>query len=417
MGFKQICSFIRKYPNFPIDFFRLNRELARHRRQGKQLWVMQCDFNGHFPYLKPYYDVGKRYKDVELYFAIGYSKKENPREYLEQEGVPHQRIIEPIDLIIHTDWDVYMSPTEWGNAFPRNQNALRVQLFHTLADKNMEYGKNLLDFNIIFANGPIHHEFMDKYVFQPYPKAKEICRVIDTGFAKIDDLFCGSYSKEQLRAELNIDEQDRRPIVLYAPNWEASSALYTYGEEVFDVLAKSNFIVLIKLHYMSFLSPEDHAATFNSQNQGASNVEWVDWISILEKFAQYENIRIVQEQSINPLIYLADLMVTDYGGASLEFICMNKPIIYLDCPAFFKMRGEHVFENRSRETGQIIDDLDELTPSIESALGPDDPYADKRKSMAERLIYNPGRAAETGFTTLYKMVKQKQNENRGNYSP
>lgn len=413
MGIQQKISFIRKYPRFLLDYIRLHRELARHRRQGRQRWVLQCDFKGHYPYLKPYYDFAQRYEDVEIYYAIGYSRKENPRKYLEQHGVPPHRILEPIDLVVRTDWDVYLSPTEWGNAFPRNRDALRVQLFHTLADKNLEYGKNLLNFNIIFANGPIHHQFMDKYVFKPYPHAKKTCRVIDTGFAKIDDLFDGTYSPESLRAELNIDAQDRRPIILFAPNWEATSALYNYGEKIFEIFARSNYIVLIKLHYMSFLSPEDHAATFNTYNQGALSVAWVDWKSVLEKYARYENIRIVQEQSINPLIYLADLMVTDYGGASLEFICMKKPIVYLDCPGFFKMRGEHIFENKSRETGPIIDDLDALTRCIDSALGPDDPYAVKRKNMAERLIYNPGRAAETGFTTLYRMVQQNRNENQG----
>ena len=80
--------------------------------------------------------------------------------------------------------------------FPANSDAFRVQIFHTLADKKLEYGQELLKFNVIFANGPVHHQFLDKYVFKPFPKAETKCKVINSGFSKIDNLFNDFYSKK-----------------------------------------------------------------------------------------------------------------------------------------------------------------------------------------------------------------------------
>lgn len=408
MGIKQKIEFLYRHPDFFIKLIRLKRTLKQTRKEGKQCWVMQCDFKGHYPYLKSYFEYGKNIDDVEIYFVVGSSKKDTTISFLIEQGVPEDRILWPIDLVALTEWDVYMSPTGWGNVFPHNHNSIRAQIFHTLADKNLEYGKNLLNFNVIFANGPVHHDFINKYVFEPYPEGKSICKVIDTGYAKIDDLFDGSFSKTSLRKKMDIKADDTRPIILYAPNWEATSALMKYGEDVFEYFRRCDYIVIIKLHYMSLLSREDHAITFNKNNFNETDFKWIDWGAVLEKYRKFENIHIVYDESLNPLLFLADLMLTDYGGASLEFLCMKKPVVYLDSPEFFEIRGSHVFENKSRETGPIVDNMEGMALCIDNLLNGQDIYIEKRAAMMENLIFNPGNATKTGFLSLYNIIKDKQ---------
>jgi CDP-Glycerol:Poly(glycerophosphate) glycerophosphotransferase len=401
MGLFEKAKFIFAYPDFPIKLAKLKSALKKLRGSGRQAWVFQCDYEGHYSYLKPFFEVSKDYDDVEIFFAIGYSKKQdNPKGFLINQGIPAENILDPVDYVALTDWDVYMSPTEWGNIFPKNKDALRVQIFHTLADKKIEYSKELLAFNIIFASGPVHHEFLEKYIFEPYPEGRKKCDVIDTGFAKIDELFDGTYARETLKAQFAIDPQDKRKIVLYAPNWEITSALNKYGESVFEVLSRSDYIVLIKLHYMSLIS--------KGKNPLAGEV---NWNKILDKYRNYENIRIVEEKNINPCMVLADLMVTDYGGASLEFICMDKPIVYLDCAEFFDLRGHDIFEKEARKTGDIIDDIAILPETIKNALA-SDPHIEARREMIKRLIYNPGTAARTGFSVLHDKREKKQTIHR-----
>ena len=409
MGLSRKLKFIKNHPEFIFSLLKLRRVLANAKRQGKQLWVLQCDFKGHFPYLRPIFEYSRNIKDVEIYFAIGNSIKDNPYPFLIEYGIPEDHIIYPIDYLRFTDWDVYISPTEWGNVFPRNSDCLRIQIFHTLADKKIEYSKELLKFNTLFANGPIHHEFMEKYIFRKYPTHRKNCNIINTGFAKIDDLFDGTYSKQELRNQLGISTDDKRPILLYAPNWEATSALYKYGERVFEEFTTLPCIVLVKLHYMSLLPIEDHDATLSSENHGNFKKEWVNWSKILEKYQKYNNIIILDNQSLNPWLFLSDIMLTDYGGASLEFICTGKPVIYLDCPEFFDMRGHDIFEKKARNTGYIIDEPKQISETIKRLLiDGKDPHMENRNIMRKKLIYNPGMAAKNGFEKVYEFVRSKK---------
>ncbi len=408
MGLKEKTKFIQLYPDFFLKLFKIKLLLRNLKKEGKQAWVFQCDFKGHFPYLEPFYEYSKNINDVDVFFAVGPSKNDKIISFLLKKGVSYKKIIYPIDCLRFTKWDVYMSPTEWGNVFPGNEDAFRVQLFHTLGDKKIEYSDELLKFNVIFANGPIHHTFLEKYIFSKYPYHKKRCKVINTGFAKIDDLFNGYYSKNKLREKLGICKNDKRPILLYAPNWEATSALYKYGESVFEQFTKLDCLVLIKLHYMSLISIEDHNATLSKENHGNLHKKWIDWKKILNKYEAFENIRILDNQSLNPWMYLADIMITDYGGASLEFICTGKPVIYLDCPEFFDLRGYEIFEYESRKTGPVIDNVKNISKTINDLLDENtDKFIEERKIMIKNLIYDPGNAAKNGFNEVYELVKSK----------
>ncbi|MBE0673004.1 MAG: CDP-glycerol glycerophosphotransferase family protein [Anaerolineales bacterium] len=286
-----------------------------------------------------------------------------------------------------------MSPTSWGNIFPKNDDCPRIQIFHTMADKNLQYGENLLKFNSIFVCGPVHHEFLKKYLFDPFPMAKEQCATFDVGYAKIDALINGSYDHTQLRTRLNIPEEDKRKIVLYAPNWEHTSALYKYKDRVFEVMKNTDYIFLVKLHYMSLL-PEDKWEF----------VEYVDWKSLLDRYANVENMRVIYDTSIDPYLSLSDLMITDYGGAAYEFMCTGKPIVYLDCPEFFEMRGKDIMEYWSRESGYLVSDVEQLPDTLETALKGDAAKVRIQTEMVDTLCYNRGVSAEAGVRVIYNQL-------------
>ncbi len=410
-------KFLINYPKSPFQYLLLRRELYRHKTNNKQTWVFQCDFRGHFPYLKPYYEQAKHYDDIEIYFTFGYSNDTELEDFLVSQGISRERILCPLDLIAFTDWDVYVSPTEWGNLFPSNPDCLRVQIFHTLGDKGMEYGEELLKFNVIFVNGPIHHSFLEKYVFLHNPRGRDKCKILNIGFAKLDELFNGSSSNNTIRETLGIEPSDNRRIILYAPNWETSSALEKYGEKVFDIIAETNYIVLIKLHYMSLISKDDHKKIREVDPSRKDVAPWKDWKAVLDKYRTFENVRIIEDQNINPYLLVSDLMITDYGGASLEFMCLDKPIIYLDCPEFFEIRGQHIFEKEARNTGHLLRDPLKIPEIIASALEDPEPYATNRKKLIRKLLYNPGKAAEYGVNSLYNLIRNKKSSLVKNPAP
>jgi CDP-glycerol glycerophosphotransferase (TagB/SpsB family) len=262
-----------------------------------------------------------------------------------------------------------------------------------MADKNLQYGENLLKFNTIFVCGPIHHEFLKRYLFDPFPKAKEQCATFDVGYAKIDALINGFYDHAHLRKQLNIQEEDKRKIVLYAPNWENTSALYKYKDRVFEVMRDTDYMFLVKLHYMSLLPKEK-----------MESYDYVDWKSLLDRYAHEENMRIIHDTSIDPYLSLSDLMITDYGGAAYEFMCTGKPIVYLDCPEFFEMRGKDIMEHWSRESGYLVSDVEQLPDTVETALKGDSSKARIQTELVDRLLYNRGAAADAGIRVIFEQL-------------
>jgi len=389
MGIREKMKYVLDHPGAFPEYFALEKRLAGNRRRGIRNFLFQCDAKGHFPYLKPYIDALKDRPDVDI-FLTGADLDGEVGEFLRRNGVRPDRIIRNSSLVRLTEWDIYMSPTSWGNVFPKNQSCPRIQIFHTMADKNIQYGENLLKFDVIFVCGPIHHEFLRKYLFDPFPDARGKCRTFDVGYAKIDALVNGSYDHARLRNELGIREDDDRKIVLYAPNWEKTSALHRYGESVFEAMKDTEYIFLVKLHYMSLL-PGDRL----------KSDDHVDWRPLLEKYAREENIRVTYDSNIDPYLSLSDIMVTDYGGAALEFMCTGKPIVYLDCPEFFEMRGREIMEYWSRESGYIVSEVEKLPETIRAALSGDDSRAALQKEMIGRLLFNPGKAAEAGVKVIF----------------
>lgn len=398
MSVKKRIDFLLKNPLFPIRLLNLRARLRRIKRGNRQTWIFQCDFKGHFPYLKPYWEIAKQNGAVEVFFCFGTTEQEKPTQFLIGNGVPSDRILDPIDLVLGSNWDVYMSPTEWGNIFPANRDCLRAQIFHTLADKGLEYSDELLKFNTIFACGSLHHEFLEKYIFSKHPGAREKCTVHDIGYAKIDDLYNDALDTKEIKRSFGIPENDLRPVVLYAPNWEAGSALRTYGEAVFRELAiMKEYIVLIKLHYMSLLNPAWHYATGG-----------VDWKAVITPYGEHPHVRIVADTNINRCLKVADLMLTDYGGASLEFLTMDKPIVYLDCPGFFDERGHDVFEKKARDTGYIIDNAGKIAETVRRALLEDNAaHRELRRELSAGMLYNRGTAAAAGFSALLQSAAAK----------
>jgi hypothetical protein len=346
--------------------------------------------------LKPYYDALIGNSNVAIYFTgANLGCEVNP--FLLKNGVRPDRIIEFNSLVKLTEWDIYMSPTSWGNIFPKNRNCHRIQISVALAEKNIQLGQNLVNFDTIFVNGPSHHEILKRILFDPFPKSRQLCNTFNVGFAKIDALMNGYYDHGIIRKELGIADDDHRKIILYAPNWEDTSALYRYKERVFEVLKKTDYIVLIKLHYISMLSAGKEKSDDN-----------VDWKNLLWRYEHIENMRIIRDASIDPYMSLSDILLTDYGGAALEFMCTGKPIVYLDCPEFFEKRGKDIMEYWSRESGHLVSDVERIPEAIGRALKGDAGKARLQAEMVEQLLYNRGRAAEAGIRVIFDELLPKR---------
>ena len=102
-------------------------------------------------------------------------------------------------------------------------------------------------------------------------------------------------------------------------------------------------------------------------------------------------------------------MVTDLSSVALEFIMLDKPVIYLDCPEFFEKTLQKTYSgfgdttadyvrnnpkaNAGRHVGNVIAGPDKLEDAITRCLENPGELSKKRKEFSKQLSYNPGNAS------------------------
>ena len=109
-------------------------------------------------------------------------------------------------------------------------------------------------------------------------------------------------------------------------------------------------------------------------------------------------------------------MVTDFSGVAIEFMTLDRPVIYLDCPAFYnetlidwgndsKMAKDDDRFNSGRNYGTIVyPEYSDLCNVVQTELDTPDRLSHKRKKYIDRFLYNPGKGAEAAINTIQTLL-------------
>lgn len=205
-------------------------------------------------------------------------------------------------------------------------------------------------------------------------------RAIPIGFPKTDPLLNGTLNRATLLARYELDE--RRPVLLYAPTGEAHNSLETMGETVIRRLSATN-------KYNLLLKPHDHPKD--------KSVDWLAKLAYLES----SHTRLVRELDVIPLLFLADLLITDASSVANEYTLLNRPIVFLDVPQLLeesKAKGSFIdLETWGRRGGIIASNPAEVEAAVSFGLSQSDHLSEVRTAIAQHLFYNPGCATEAAI--------------------
>jgi CDP-glycerol glycerophosphotransferase (TagB/SpsB family) len=208
------------------------------------------------------------------------------------------------------------------------------------------------------------------------------------GFPKVDCLVDGSISRQQVLRELGVPED--RPIVLFAPSRSEYSSLYSQGHAIIEALAALDVTLIVKIHDF-YYNP--------SQNE-------VNWPAELMRYAERENVRIDRRPNISPLLFVADLLVSDISSVANEYLLMNRPIIFMDAPDKFIDIADRVdMETWGRKTGTVLKSASELTQWVPRLLSQGDGLEAIRTAAAADFFYQPGTAALRTAQTIQKYLE------------
>lgn len=385
--------------------FRIKSEMIIDKVKGKKIIILDIEELSFIPYIFPVYEsLKKRTKQISFYISTFYPGADELNIF----DIPLNKQYDVKFNIELSEADIFLSPHIYGRG---NEKTLKIHINHNQPVKYQSYMKNdFVNFDIHFLTSPLHREQTEDTI-KNYSLQEMNIKLFDIGYAKSDQLLSGEYIRETVLKELGLDPGKKT--IIYAPSWDEGLSLRTIGEKIIEELLKIEYVnIIVKLHPISYCSAEGPNYEFYTGG--------INWKERFEKFNSNENFRNVTSGKVDPLLAASDVMVTDLSSVALEFILLDKPVIYIDCPEFFEKTigktyggfGNTTEEfvkndpkaNAGRHTGIIIENISELKKAVDRALKDPNELSHKRKVLAEKLTYNPGRAADAAAEKILDLI-------------
>lgn len=372
----------------------------------KKIIILDIEEISFIPYIYPIVQSLKKKAtgSISYYIATYYRGKKE----LEVFDVPPGK---QFDVDLSREFsraDIFLSPHIYGIG---NKKSVKIHINHNQPVKYESYQKqDFVNFDVHFLTSPLHREQTENTI-KKYGLEDRKIELFETGYSKSDELLNGKFKREEVLKQLNLNPGLKT--ILYTPSWDEGLSLRTFGERVIEnLLKREDLNVIVKLHPISYC-PE-----------GGPNYQFytggINWIERLKRFENHKNFRHVSSGSIDPLLSAGDLMVTDLSSVALEFIILNKPVIYIDCPEFFEKTLKKTYSNfgnttaefvkndpkanAGRHVGRVVYDINELPEAVNESLANPDEHSEKRKNFSKRLIYNPGKASGTAAERIMKIL-------------
>ena len=251
------------------------------RKQKHYLFYIEHDYS--YEILRPLQKEIQKQGDHVCWFLAG-KQINNHLSKAEHE-------LKTVEEVIEYDPQACFVP---GNTIPNFIPGLKVQVFHSLEWKKKTTFRIRDCFDLYCTHGP-----STTNTFNILKQKHQHFDVIETGWPKTDALF------EAI--PVNFPEA-RGPIILYAPTF---SPKLTSAAELYDSIKKlskqQSWFWIIKFH------PK-------------MNPKLVDQYRKIEG----KNLKIIEKDSIAPLLKSAELMVSDTSSVIGEFALLKKPTITLN---------------------------------------------------------------------------------------
>ncbi len=277
-----------------------------------------------------------------------------------------------MDEIAERDFDLLFAANT-KMLMPRSAKA-SVQVFHGISFRNRAIRKENLGADYFFMAGP----YMKRRFVEADLIGENDPRALDIGFMKTDRLVDGSLDRDALLASYGFDGS--RPVLLYAPTGQKHCSMETMGMDFIRAVQESGkYDLLVKLH------DHPHGCTEN----------WAARVAEVEN----RHTRLVESFDVTPLLFMADLLVTDASSVSSEYSLVDRPMVFLDVPKLLKKAAGKEGSMMDTETwgrngGLIVPDPEAALLAIEESLARPANKSEIRRQMAQDLFFNPGKSVD-----------------------
>ena len=334
----------------------------------------------HFTCFKPLYDRLVNDPQFAVCVSGGLRRKTEHGTLYDHRGLYGRFGLAPdkvlsVEQIKEQDFDVLFA----GNTkmiLPRSVG-MRIQIFHGVSFRNKAVRAENLGADFYFLVGP----YMQRAFSQAGLLSPDDPRGLPIGFLKTDRLLNGQLDRQALLDRYGFTGE--RPVVLYAPTGQKHNSLETMGEQVIEQLAGTE-------QYDLLIKPHDHPKNTD-----------VDWFAHLDRL-QDQHTRLVKDPDVIPLIFIADLLITDASSVSNEYALLDRPMVFLDVPELLAKAGNAAgsmidLDTWGRRCGPVVKQPEDIVDTVQRSF--DDPtrFSEVRQAMAADLFYNPGIATDAAL--------------------
>jgi len=251
---------------------------------------------------------------------------------------------------------------------------LKLEKFSPLSDNPFKFiDKMKIDrlvpnrYDLILLSGKrMGKNLLEKRLLTPTNFAK-------VGVPKTDILFDDSISSQEILEDLGLDSN--RKTILYAPTWStfpnlSLSSIPFFGVAICKAIKnKVNFI----------FKPHQNIQRLKEFPKQISEMRRI--------IKQNENMRFL-DPSIDSvsLMRASDLLITDYSSVAMEFLLLNKPLMFIDHLGK-KYSDPNLLDIQIREAGEIVDNIENLSTTITNCLENPHKKEEIRKRFARDLFY------------------------------
>ena len=251
-----------------------------------------------------------------------------------------------------------------------------LYVHHSMASTHMIYEPDGFDFyEAILCVGPyMALETRRREELNGLP-AKEL---IEHGYGRLDRII-------ERRAQLTEEQRapNDPPLIVVAPSWGPHCLFESCGAEVIEALLATGASVIARPHPMT----RKHTPAAIDR--------------LAERFAGDPNFSLEENVASQDSLQRADLMVSDWSGAALEFAFgTERPVLFIDVPRKvnnpgYEELGIEPFEASVREQiGKVVAPAspEQIGTAVAELVGDRDGWIDSIRAAREENIYNVGRS-------------------------
>lgn len=267
-----------------------------------------------------------------------------------------------------------------------------VYVHHSMVSSHMAYRRGAFDhFDSIFCVGP-HHERETRATEQTYnlkPKT-----LIHAGYGVLDSILETRRLHKQIKPTGREIPQKR---VLVAPTWGNDSLLESCGREVVETLLSTGHLITVRPHSMSRKTSAEALADLE------------------RNFSKHPSFQLDMSPQSQGSFENADIMVTDWSGAALEFAFgLERPVIFVDLPKkinnqeYQSIPWEPIEVRLREQLGSIIseDRLSDLADVVCNMNFIGEDWTDKLRKLRDEYVYNLGFSGTIGAKYIAEVAHE-----------